>query len=422
MKRMTAMTRLSICLTAFILICSCLLPLCAAAQKIDFSDKKFEEPVNIEYWKSHPYDGIEIKRDTVWSYTWVVFHRPVSFWNATFDSTAYFREATFEDRASFGGTKFKSTAYFSLATFEDTTFFFGVTFDGTANFQRATFRSEAFFVISTFHSTSDFGKVRFDSTANFSGVTFGSMADFRWARFADDVWFVGATLPDKLDFRYVTDIAKEINFTWAKSPCSTCKCQIALVDSDISKIKLDMQLFELRFPSNPTYDKRCSVYEQMLKKLENDGFMDSYEILDIEYRQFKYDHKWYGSVVNALHKTWWNYGYDKERILFIWTPLFFIVFAFLNLLFWYGKLNDEVYTIEFLEKIPYVGGRTRTAMKKTLQVAAYTAVIFFGLKMDVSKFKKGVVRQHPWLFTYLMFVYVLGLVCLGFIVNIIFTR
>ncbi|UCD57556.1 MAG: hypothetical protein JSV16_00150, partial [Candidatus Hydrogenedentota bacterium] len=57
---MTAKTGLSICLTAFILICSCLLPLSAAGQTIDFSDSVFKEPVDAQFWKRNLQDGMEI--------------------------------------------------------------------------------------------------------------------------------------------------------------------------------------------------------------------------------------------------------------------------------------------------------------------------------------------------------------------------
>lgn len=494
------MTRLSISLTALILICFCFLPLTVAAQKIDFSDTAISEPVYVKFWKLQIQDTLRsVEIDSALILPEVIFHDPINFSTARFDSTADFRWATFESTAYFIGVTFNSIADFrratfdttadfdwatfdsradfSEATFEGTADFEVVTFDAMADFSRATFEDRASFLETKFESTADFCRATFDSTAGFSWATFEGRASFRetkfkstvafrWATFEKAVDFRGteflgkvnfgrAKLPDSIDFRNLAEISREIDFTYCLPPDKGRKCRIALKGTDISKIKLNMNLFELSFPEEtvqrpsgkadtiyresldaiytvvreivdtiiyPTYDQQCSIYEQVLKKLENDGFRDSYEILDVQYRQFKYYHKWYGSVVNALHKIWWNYGYDKERILFIWTPLFFIVFAFLNLLFWYGTLSDEVYTIAFLEKIPHAAGRMKRAAKKVLQVMAYTGIVFFSLKMDVSKFKKGVVRQHPWLFTYLMSIYVVGLICLGFIVNIIFTR
>jgi hypothetical protein len=166
----------------------------------------------------------------------------------------------------------------------------------------------------------------------------------------------------------------------------------------------------------------------VLKKLKDDGFMDSYQILDIEYRQFKFHHGPkllgilnIGPLLNILNNVWWYYGYNKE-LVFVWAIGFWVLFSLVNLKV-YPKFSESVYAIPFLEKLET---SLLTGVKKRLfyflQVVTYTAIVFFGLKMDVAKFKKGVVREHPWLFIYLMFVYVLGLVCLGFIVNIIFTR
>ncbi len=551
MKRMTTMTQLSVCLTAFILICSCLLPLTAAAQKtdpvipaqagnqtsssetavtIDFSDTTISEPVDVEFWKRQIQKGLEgVEIDSSGYLTKVIFHRPVSFISTTFEDTASFLFATFEDTADFTWATFDATADFSGATFEDKAFFMETEFKSTSSFRRATFEDTADFTLATFEDTAnfimstfegtvsfsltkfkstasfrwatfdatacfsgatfedvaDFTWATFDATACFSGATFEDVADFTWATFEDTAHFGGATfekavnfrwtkfqgkvdfgrakLPDSMDFRNVAEITREIDFTYCLPPDKERKCRIALEGADISKIKLNMKLFELSFPEDtfikptrevdttfrdssgvvdtivvakkdtivyPTYDQQCSIYEQVLKKLENDGFMDSYEILDIEYRRFKYDQKDWPLVKNRLHKYivdplqsyWWNFGYDKERILFVWTPLFFGIFFIVNL-FLYRKLTEKVYaTIGFLEKMPYRASWVRRTAKKVLQVMAYTGIVFFGLKMDVSKFKKGALRQHPWLFTYLMFIYVVGLVCLGFIVNIIFTR
>ena len=151
--------------------------------------------------------------------------------------------------------------------------------------------------------------------------------------------------------------------------------------------------------------------------------MESYKILDVEYRDSVYQNGgWYDrNIANPLQKHWWNYGYNKE-LIFLWSFVFLLFFSLANL--WlYPKLMERVYTIEFLEKID----QSKNAGKKkwipyTLQTITYTFIIFFGLKMDLEKFKKAAVSQHPVLFVYLMSIYVLGLVCLGFIVNFIIAR
>jgi hypothetical protein len=520
-------------------ICLSFLPLRVVAQPIDFSNKTIEEPIDIEFWKQHIQKGIEIDSSDR-HYPRVIFHRPinfagaafdssVSFYLATFDSSVIFYNVEFHSTADFGGTNFKDTADFHWATFDasvrfwgadfhSTADFEGTNFKGGANFFRATFEtgvrfsaagfhstvdflrtdfkgtadfqwtnfkrttnfdgaafdSSVSFSLAEFDSTTDFGHTKFnspayfeqtkfkamadfgwaafdssvsfsygvfDSTANFVVTKFKGRADFEWTRFREDVIFSDALLPDTLDFRDIKDIRKEIDFTLSLLPRSKGKCHIALAGADISKIKLNMTLFTLCFPidtnfgesstgkdsvtsiDSTSYDGQLSVYESVLKKLKDDGFMESYQILDIEYRRLKYEHggffDWY--IMDTLQRRWWNYGYSKERV-FLWTFGLWVLFSLVNLKV-YPKLSERVYEIKFLEKMQ---DSAYTGIKKwifyALQVVSYTAIVFFGLKMDVAKFKKGVVREHPWLFVYLMVVYVVGLVCLGFIVNIIFTR
>ena len=332
---------------------------------------------------------------------------------------ADFGSPVFEGRADFGGTEFKGRAKFVATKFKDRADFGWATFDSSVSFWSAEFYS----------------------TAYFGGTKFKGRAEFEGARFGGDVIFSNATLPNYMDFRNVKDITREIDFTLSKRPFSGGKCHIALAGAEISKIKLNMALFKFWFPTDTTfgkssagkdsiiridstsYDGQLSVYESVLKKLKDDGFMDSYEILDIEYHRFKYKHGGFfdGYILDTVLR-WWNYGYSKERV-FVWAIGLWVLFSLLNLIFFYPKLSESVYAITFLERMQ---DSAYTGIKKwifyALQVVSYTAIVFFGLKMDVAKFKKGVVREHPRLFVYLMVVYVVGLVCLGFIVNIIFTR
>ena len=374
------MNRLSICLTAFILICSCLLPLNAGAQWIDFSDRRFEEPVDVEYWKRNLRPGIEID-SSIEGYPRVLFHSPVRFARDTFHSRVVLRLAQFASGADFEGAQF--------------------------------------------YSSVDLWSARFDRFAVFAEVAFGSLVDFSWAKFPGVALFHGATLPSKLDFRHVTDIGQEIDFTQCRPPREGGKCHIALVGADISKVRLSMRHFELWFPDDPTptYEERLSVYESVLQKLKDDGYMDSHQILDIEYRKFKFRSKgnvyWY--ITDTLQRWWWNYGYNPERI-FVWAFGLWLCFSLVNVGL-YRKLNKEVYTIEFLDTMHYYflhGVRKR--MIYALEVVTYTAIVFFGLKLDLRKFKKGAIKRHPCLFVYLMKVYVLGLLIYVISVNVIATR
>lgn len=471
-------------------ICLPLLPLSALAQDIVFSDTTFEEPIDIKFWKRHLQKGIEID-SSFGSLPRVIFHRPmdfkgvifdssVNFWAAQFHSTATFSGTNSKGKANFAWTSFDSSVSFQGAVFHSTAFFWRTNFKGTADFIWATFRGTAEFVRAAFDSSVDFTLAEFVSTADFTRTVFKGVADFEWtsfdssvsfeaadfhsaanfggtnfkgiavfrsARFRGDVILSNDTLPDYMDFRYVKDISKEIDFTFSLPPRPKEKCHIAFAGADVRKIKLNMALFTLWFPIDTTfgksstgkdsieridstsYDGQLSVYESVLKKLKDDGLMESYQILDIEYRQLKFHHGPkllgilnIGPLLNVLDNVWWYYRYNKE-LVFLWAIAFWLSFSLINLRF-YRRLSENVYPIPFLEeknkKIVLAGLKKR--LFYFFQVVTYTAIVFFGLKMDVAKFKEGVVRKHRGLFVYLMVVYVVGLVCLGFIVNIIFTR
>lgn len=370
------------------------------------------------------------------NFTEATFGSTADFLGALFGSRADFLSATFRSTANFSGAAFASTADFLGATFDSTAVFRADTFYSTADFGEATLRADAYFGLAHFFKGVDFTDSRFYGSVDFSDATFntdisfnhatfyeGSRVNFSGAHFYAKSDFADLVLPKELDFRDITDITHEIDFTNAFPPFDGGKCRIALEGSDVSKIKLNMKIFELDFfnPNTPT-DQISQVYEKLLKKLKDDGFMESYQILDIDYRQFKYKHKrWYefGWLVNEIQHRWWKYGYNGERVYF-WSIGFWLGFSLINLIF-YPKLSENIYEIPFLGKLRdnVVRGRKKWRLY-FLQVAAYTAIIFFGLKMDLEKFKDGAVKSHPWLFTYLMTIYTIGIVCLGFIVNQIF--
>jgi hypothetical protein len=377
-----------------------------------------------------------------------IFYGDVSFVIAVFDSTANFALAKYKSRASFREARFDKDALFSVNNFElpidfsrtvfnSSVFFNNSTFKSSVDFSGAVIQSNADFRWVQFHSSSNCTDARFGGTVDFSDGHFYENATFRWARFGDAVWFRNTILPDTMDFENVRYIEREIDFTNAKRPTNGKNCEIALLGSDIRKIKLNMELFHLWFPDlatfnqlngkldtvSVTFDQKRGVYESVLKKLKDDGLIESYKILDIEYQDTLYNRSgWFNRlVINNWQKVWWNYGYDKMRVFYCSFGLL-LLFSFVNLPL-YRKLASEVYSIDFVEKsVSTDMGRFRRWLLHLRKTTTYTTIIFFGLKMDLEKFRENVLSHHPWLLMYLMFVYLVGLVCLGFIANIILAR
>jgi hypothetical protein len=306
--------------------------------------------------------------------------------------------------------------------------FYGTTSDTTFEWRNKYYPGYATFGLSKFKwsfrldsvkfdSFADFSKDVFDSAAGFSGLQFGTRASFQNSQFYGPVYFSGNILPDTLDFRFVRQIANEIDFTDWRPPLSGKKCLLALNGTILSKIRLNMNLFSLWFPDSVTIDEKESVYQGVLKKLKDDGFLDSFEKLDIEFREFQYDNSnWFDrNIVASIQRVWSNYGYNKE-LIFLWSVGFLILFSGVNL-----RLFPNLYTIYPIPAVGHLGPQELIGRRwvYVLQTVVYTVIVFFGLKLDLGRVKSDTVWQHPILFIYLFVIYVSGLICLGFIANLI---
>jgi hypothetical protein len=315
-----------------------------------------------------------------------------------------------------------------------------------ADFSSSTFRCKADFSFSTFKAKANFLGAHFDSSADFSKVKFSSEADFSAAAFNSVVSFKYASLPDTLWFENVKEIQDEIDLTVAridtlKTKDKNYKCKIDLFNSDISKIRINYVLFQLCFPPDKTFEQKMSTYEKLLKKFKDEGFLESYKLLDVEYQDFIYKQN-KNVILNCFLKNWWNYGYNKEYVL-TWSLFIFVLFYLLNI-FLFNHLQKNVFEIDFAfynksnsgESVQNISSsgfskahqRTLTVKRKALitlnnlairviNPLIYTGVIFFGLTISLEKFKKF----SGWAI-YIWLIYLIGLFCLAYIINIIIVK
>jgi uncharacterized protein YjbI with pentapeptide repeats len=301
--------------------------------------------------------------DTSAYFTEKEFHSTANFKFSVFLSGAYFSAVEFHSTTDFSAAKFNSTTTFLNAEFDSTAVFGSAEFDSTADFYRAKvhstayfhqakFNSKADFYHAEFHSTADFSEAKFNSTADFTGTQFRSTAHFGGAEFKSGAVFKNTHLPDTLDFSKVK-FKDEIDFTYAildsvkKSKNKEYKCQINLLGSDLSKIKINYELFHLYFPKGTRNEDIISTYEKLRQRFKDLGFLESYKSLDIEYQDYKNRESgdWKDLLLNWFQKTWWNYGYNKERVIF-WAVKFLCFFTLINI-FLFEFLQSKVYSINF---------------------------------------------------------------------------
>jgi len=191
---------------------------------------------------------------------------------------------------------------------------------------------------------------------------------------------------------------------------------ISIVNSDLKNINFDYQknvhlLVDIGSTANE--DLISHTYISLLEKFKSEGKLKSYENLDVEYKQWKYKRKGvFGYIANAIDRYWWYYGYRKGYIIF-WTIAFMIFFTVMNFILWnkftevyeaHGKYNES-----YFEKLNY----RNILLKKLLLVFLTTSFVFLSFHIELSRlnFRKSL------MLIYFFVQYILGLVCLFFILN-----
>jgi hypothetical protein len=166
------------------------------------------------------------------------------------------------------------------------------------------------------------------------------------------------------------------------------------------------------FPQALSRDEVLSTYEKVLKNFELNGQMESYEALDIEYRDFEH-----GGWFNINH-IWNRYGYNKEWI-FYWSAGFLLLFTLITS-FFIVDFNQKIKNngVYYLENITLDHpGEKFFILKRFIHSFVYTASVFFllGLKIENLNFRRsGVI--------YILLVYSTGILCLGYIANFVLAK
>ncbi|HWK07389.1 MAG TPA: hypothetical protein VNS58_27340 [Puia sp.] len=253
--------------------------------------------------------------------------------------------------------------------------------------------------------------------------------------------FDHTTLPDSIDLSYsqlsgiteLTTLANKIipkrkSAWWAKyslgnflfSPIldsiTTLKCRINLVNTDITKLDLEYKYFQLYFTESANEDQKNGVYQSLLEKFKREGKVESFQKLDIEY------HNYQGGIFNVFSKYWWNYGYSKW-LIFIWSAILVLIFSAFNYA-WFPQISKS-YSIPSIERL-YTNNFSQSegdaeviepnyGLKPFLACTIYTFIIFFGIKLDVVK----IVFKNINYALFVLFQFLLGLVCTGFIIHLI---
>jgi hypothetical protein len=355
----------------------------------------------------------------------------------------YLAACTVCDNPDSSGNDYPATINLQYVNWGTKTCFKDADFDDTATFTHSIFTDTAVFTDASFANYVDFSYAVFSKAVYFDDVSFGKQVYFdnvkfpHYAKFTNlqhtdsvAIRFTNAILPDTLDFSQNNALGCMIDLTTAnfdepgsydsRSENYTHPHNIFLFSTDISKFKLDYFHFRLLLPDStitPSYgthrqkitrDQKEAMYEALLANFKKNGQDESYKQLDIEYKKFTWQNSW-AHWISWVPAIWWNFGYDKEYV-FLWIAGSLLVFILINSCC-LRMLNDQVYEVFRPGVIDEKAGYGR----KLWQSVIYTSNIFFrlGLDRDCMKFKKA----GPTL--YFFFIYVLGVLCLGYLASFI---
>lgn len=369
--------------------------------------------------------------DSLADFKLVRFKHNVLFWSASFLGRSSFAYDVFEDSASFCASIFRdSNIDFSSTSYDidvkGGTSFIETQFNAPVDFRAVDFKNEVFFKDTKFNSSANFQSANFRKKAHFEGAVFSTILDFRFANFNEGASFGEATLPDTLYFDIVKNIGAELDFSMTRLAPNKKICYIYLIGSNIDKIRINYDQFKLFFRKLDADNDITSVYQKLLKKFKEDGCEDSYQKLDIEFQQYKYNksNQWFR---NWLQEWWWNYGYNKENIFInslILLLFFFIVNMGIGIKWGYNFLAKEVYEVtnivEEVERIEtkYANKKIKLFFAWLPMVFTYTCMLFFILNLDIKHLK----YKHKYALIYIVSVFMIGLACAAYIINFVLDK
>lgn len=194
---------------------------------------------------------------------------------------------------------------------------------------------------------------------------------------------------------------------------------LSSINIDFSRTKIDKLIHNQNRNGdlfNQSLDDINGLYKRRMDICRKKGQSDILYHLEMQYYDFYYFEYRKGilsTISYYMQKWWWDFGH-KERYILRNTGIIYFLFFFLNT-FLIRKLSSRVYSIEDIRK--RAKKSTLSLSQRLMLSCFYTAIVFFGLKLEIDRFKfknfLGVL--------YVFIIYGIGLVCLAFLANWIFS-
>jgi len=185
---------------------------------------------------------------------------------------------------------------------------------------------------------------------------------------------------------------------------------VSFINTDLDNIRMNFTPnMRIWFDTSDTKDLMENTYVRLIEKFKKEGKSSSLQTVDIQYRQFK-DNK----ILSCTEELWWNYGYNKFRVLW-WTGLFVFLFSVFNSIFW--NQMRQTYPIIPADNSIYFQSRFHRRIAPIANPLLFTLFIFFSLRIEFDKLN---FNRFRWV-AFFLIQYAAGIWCLFFIVRAIFT-
>jgi hypothetical protein len=184
--------------------------------------------------------------------------------------------------------------------------------------------------------------------------------------------------------------------------------KLELENSNLDNIRFDFSPnIKLVFDSLDSKDAITNSYKNLLEKFEHEGKDRSYELVDLQYKKFKDSF-----IFHFVNSVWWYHGYNPG-LVFLWTTLFLCVFFWFNKRYWLQML--ETYPLKDDKKSSLYNQKSNRLRYYSI-VLLYTCFIFFSLRVDLNKLN---FKNLKFVYAF-MLQYLIGLLCMIFIIRFIF--
>ncbi len=202
------------------------------------------------------------------------------------------------------------------------------------------------------------------------------------------------------------------------------KSKIFLWNIDYDKLKTQWTGYELFRPDSIwTNDHLNSVYLSLISHFKIKGYEESFIEIDSQYQQWKYlnDNKVF---LDWIDRNWWYYGHKKLLIVKN-TFLLFLFFSVINC-FFINQMSKNLYQNFNIAKQTKKYKRKKflkNYIKNFVPTIFYTSQIFFGVRFQYDKLKYENKLKGIGVFglIYFFVIYISGLVCVGYLINVIIT-